>query len=69
MDEGRNLEAITLLQKHLVPRSPFGKDKTNLFKLASMIMNKNQNGYSHDKSKPPQNEKTVQMEIESNSIE
>jgi hypothetical protein len=41
MDEGRNLEAITLLQKQLVPRSPFGKDKTNLFKLASMIMNKN----------------------------
>ena len=40
MTQGKNLEAIALLQKKLVPRSPFGKDKSNLFKLASMIMNK-----------------------------
>ena len=38
MESGRSLEAIALLQKQLVPQSPFGKDKTNLFKLASMIM-------------------------------
>ena len=38
MESGRSLEAIALLQKQLVPKSPFGKDKTNLFKLASMIM-------------------------------
>lgn len=42
MQKGNNLEAIALLQKQLVPRSPFGKDKTNLFKLASMIMSNNQ---------------------------
>lgn len=38
MESGKSLDAIALLQKQLVPRSPFGKDKTNLFKLASMIM-------------------------------
>lgn len=40
MQSGKQIEAIQLLQKELVPRSPFGKDKTNLFKLASMIMQK-----------------------------
>lgn len=40
MEQGKNIEAITLLQKQLVPHSPFGRDKSNLFKLASMIMKK-----------------------------
>ena len=40
MEQGRNIEAISLLQKQLVPHSPFGRDKSNLFKLASMIMKK-----------------------------
>ena len=40
---GKSIEAIALLQKELVPRSPFGKDKSNLFKLASMVMNVSQN--------------------------
>ena len=34
------MEAVALLQTKLVPRSPFGRDKSNLFKLASMIMKK-----------------------------
>ena len=40
MEKGQSLEAIELLQQHLVPKNPFGKDKSNLFKLASMIMKK-----------------------------
>ena len=40
MEQGKNIEGITLLQKQLVPHSPFGRDKSNLFKLASMIMKK-----------------------------
>lgn len=34
MMDGKNLEAIQLLRRELVPRSPYGKDKINLFKLA-----------------------------------
>lgn len=40
MEQGKHIEAIAILQKQLVPRSPFGKDKSNLFKLAQMIMKK-----------------------------
>jgi hypothetical protein len=39
MGQGKKMEAVNVLQKQLVPRSPFGKDKTNLFKLAAMVMN------------------------------
>ena len=38
MAQGKNIEAITILQQHLVPMSPFGTDKTHLFRLASMVM-------------------------------
>lgn len=46
MQTGKQIEAIQLLQRELVPRSPFGKDKTNLFKLASMIMQKPENQFN-----------------------